>query len=111
MKLDVMLAALLVGLAIYFMQWSFTFGSSSKIHLPEEQSRRRFFDRVNELHPNLFRTVSSLTAFLGTAFYGHEHQIWIATAIIFAPSHAIYLFTCFRSFYLAISDKIKYYDD
>ena len=111
MKLDVMLAALLVGLAIYLMQWGFTFGRTSNIHLPEEQSRRWIFDRVNELHPNLFRTVSSLTAFLGTVFYGHELQIWIATAIIFALSYAIYLFTCFRSFLLAISDKIKYSDD
>jgi hypothetical protein len=111
MKLDVMLAALAVGLVIYFMQWSFTFGRTSKIHLPEDQSRRWFFDRANELHPNLLRTVSSLTAFLGTAFYGHELQIWIAAATIFAPAFAIYAFTCFRSYYLAISDKIKYFDD
>lgn len=103
-----MVAALFVGLAIYFMRWTFSFGSGSKIYLPKEQSRWRFFDRLNELYPNLFRTVSALTAFIGTVFYGHEVQIWIAATMIFTPAFAIYAFTCFRSYYLVISDRAKY---
>ena len=111
MKFDVMLAALLVGLAIYSMRWSFSFGKSSKIHLPKEQSRRWFFDRVNDLHPNLFRIVSSLTAFIGTILYGHGLQTWMVAATIFAPAFAIYAFTCLRSQHLAISDRATYSDD
>ena len=108
MKFDVILASLMVGLAIYFMTWSFSFGRNSKIYLPNEKSRWWFFDPVNELHPNLFRTVSALTAFFGTALYGHDLQFWIVASVIFAPAFAIYFFTCLRSFYLVISERADY---
>jgi hypothetical protein len=103
-------SAIICGLAIYTMRWSFSFGSH-KIYLPKESEKRWFFDTINEKHSNLFRILSSVLAAIGIAAYTHGFRIWIAIAAVFAIAFSIYFFTCIRSYLLVGRNFSKYYED
>lgn len=111
MKYDVLLAAVLASLAIYTMQWSFSFGWGGIIHLPKDRQKWLFFDKVNEYHPKLFKSISSFSAFFGVLSFGHSVIIWPVFAILFIVPFSFYFITCIRSFYLRILDPSTYNED
>ena len=94
------------GLALYLLQGSFTYGSDH-IHLPKDPADDWFFDKVNRKSTQIFRIGASVTGFLLVLFKACQMPWWIP-AIIFVPLLACYIATCFRSFYLHLSDRPNY---
>ena len=103
MQWDVVLAAVLSGLAIYTMEWGFSFGGRG-IRLPKEQTELWFFDKIHAKRPNFFRFASSISAAFGILFFGHGLSLWIVIAAVFALTFSCYFFICSRSYYWNIRD-------
>ena len=107
---EISMLALLTALVVYAQKVSFTIGNGN-IYLPKEVDKRFFFDSLNEKHPQLFRSISAIGAFI-TIIGSHIHYLLsIIIGLIFLIPYLIYTFTCIRSYYLIKTRFSEYYED